>query len=62
MNKTLVTLGIGIWGVMLILNFILRGTLGAQLSCQAFDTTLLTLTVIEIFAFILAVVGLFKNS
>jgi hypothetical protein len=62
MNKTLITLGIGIWGIMLILNFILRGSLGSQLSCDEIAATLLPLTIIEIFAFILAIVGLFKNG
>lgn len=62
MNKTLITLGIGIWGVMLILNFVLRGSLVAKLSSDEIAAILLPLTIIEIFAFILAVVGLFKNG
>jgi hypothetical protein len=62
MNKTLITLGIGIWGIMLILNFILRASLGSQLSCEQISATLLPLTIIEIFAFIIAIAGLFKND
>ena len=62
MNKTLITLGIGIWGIMLVLNFILRGSFVAVLTCDELSSTLLLLTIIEIFAFILAIVGLFKNG
>jgi len=62
MNKTLITLGIGIWGVMLILNFVLRGSLVAKLNSDEIAAILLPLTIIEIFAFILAVIGLLKNS
>jgi len=43
MNKTLITLGIGIWGIMLILNFILRGSLVTELTCDEIAATLLPL-------------------
>ncbi|MGF3554255.1 MAG: hypothetical protein ACQXXF_03125 [Thermoplasmatota archaeon] len=62
MNKTLIILGIGIWGVMRVLNFILRGSLISKLSGDEIATVLLPLTIIEIFAFILAVIGLIKND
>ena len=63
MNKTLTALGVGIWGVMLFLGFILRASLGQMgLTCQQITDTLFPLTVTEIFAFVLAVVGLIKNN
>lgn len=62
MNKTLVTLGVGIWGVMLILSFIFRASLGGILSCDALNINLLPLTVIEIVAFIIAIVGILKSD
>ena len=61
MNKTLITLGIGIWGVMLILNFILRGSL-TSLSCDQIASTLLPLTIFEIVAFIVALYGVLKRD
>ncbi|MDH7518040.1 MAG: hypothetical protein QHH19_06845 [Candidatus Thermoplasmatota archaeon] len=62
MNKTLIALGVGIWVIMLILNFILRGSLGAQLNCDEIAATLLPLTIIEIVACIITIVGIFKND
>jgi len=61
MNKTLVTLGVGIWGIMLILNFILSSSLGF-LTCEKRMEILLPLTIIEIVAFIITLVGIFKND
>ena len=62
MNKTLVTLGVGIWGVMLILKFIFTGSLSSFLDCSQLNNALLPLTVIEIVAFIIAIVGIIKSD
>ena len=63
MNKTLITLGVGIWGVILFLNFILKGYLEYfGLNCVSIMSTLFPLLVIEIIAFIITVVGLLKNN
>jgi len=63
MNKTLVTLGIGIWGVMLILGFIFKASLGGMgLTCDEITGNLLPLTIIEIVAFIIAVIGIIKSE
>ncbi len=63
MNKTLTTLGVGIWGIIIFLNFILKTSLQSLgLSCDQILTTLLPLTIIEIVAFIITVIGLFKNN
>jgi hypothetical protein len=62
MNKTLIALGVGIWCIVLILNFVFRGQLGGLgLNCDQIMSTLLPLTVIEIVAFIITVVGIFKD-
>lgn len=60
MNKTLITLGVGIWGVMLLLIFVLGSTL--DILNQVTESKLFALTVIEIFAFIIAVIGIIKND
>ena len=60
MNKTLVTLGVGIWGVMLFLIFILGSTL--DMMEQVIGSKLFALTVIEIFAFVIAVIGIIKRD
>lgn len=63
MNKTLTTLGVGIWGVIIALNFILQSSLRALgLNCEQINDTLLPLLIIELIAFILTVVGLLKNN
>ena len=63
MNKTLITLGAGIWGVILFLNFILTNYLQYfGLKCESIIATLFPLTIIEIIAFIITVIGLLKNN
>ena len=63
MNKTLTTLGVGIWGIIIFLNFILKASLQSLgLSCDQILSTLFPLTIIEIVAFIITVIGLFKNN
>ena len=53
MNKTLIVLGVGIWGVMLILSFV-------PLAIDKNDFSLLN--IIEIVAFIITVVGIVKRD
>lgn len=63
MNKTLITLGAGIWGVILFLNFILTNYLqNFGLKCENIMSTLFPLTIIEIIAFIITAVGILKNN
>ncbi len=63
MNKTLITLGIGIWGVIIALNFILKGYLEYfGLTSEDIMSTLLPLTIIELIAFIITVFGLLKDN
>jgi len=63
MNKTLITLGIGIWGVIIALNFLLKGYLEYfGLTSEDIMSTLLPLTIIELIAFIITVIGLLKNN
>ncbi len=63
MNKTLITLGIGIWGVIIALNFILKGYLEYfGLTSEDIMSTLLPLTIIELIAFIITVIGILKNN
>jgi hypothetical protein len=63
MNKTLTTLGVGIWGVIIFLNFILKASLQSLgLSSEQISSTLIPLSIIEIVAFIITVIGLFKNN
>jgi hypothetical protein len=54
MNKTLIVLGAGIWGVMLLLRFVLPTDIGSN--------THLIVNVIEIVAFIITLVGIVKNN
>ena len=63
MNKTLITLGVGIWGVIIALNFILKGYLQSfGLSSEDIMSTLLPLTIIELIAFIITIFGLLKDN
>jgi len=63
MNKTLITLGIGIWGVIIALNFLLKGYLEYfGLTSEDIMSTLLPLTIIELIAFIITVFGLLKDN
>jgi hypothetical protein len=60
MNKTLITLGVGIWGVMLFLVFVLGSTLG--ILDKVFSSELFALTAIEIFAFAITIIGILKRD
>jgi len=63
MNKIFVTLGVGIWGVMLVLSFIFRLSLGSMgLTCDEINANLIPLMIIEIVAFVLAIVGIIKRD
>jgi len=64
MNKTLIAVGVGIWGVMLILNFILSSSLYPLLNKDAgtVDGVLLPLKIIEIVAFVITMVGIFRKD
>jgi F0F1-type ATP synthase membrane subunit a len=63
MNKTLITLGIGIWGVIIALNFILKGYLEYfGLTSEDIMSTLLPLTIIDLIAFIITLSGLLKDN
>ena len=63
MNKTLITLGIGIWGVIIALNFLLKGYLEYfGLTSEDIMSTLLPLTIIELIAFIITLSGLLKDN
>lgn len=62
-NKTLVALGVGIWGVMLLLRFIFTSSLGnLKLNATQINDTLFPLTIIEIVAFIIALIGILKSD
>ena len=53
MNKTLIVLGAGIWGVLILLRFVLETT----------DTnTVMLLNILEIAAFIITVVGIVRRG
>ena len=53
MNKTLIVLGVGIWGVIILLRFVLEST----------DTnTVLLLNILEIVAFIISVAGIIRRG
>ena len=54
MNKTLIVLGAGIWGVMLLLRFVISMDPGSN--------TVLLLNIIEIVAFIITVAGIVKRD
>jgi len=63
MNKTLITLGIGIWAVIIALNFLLKGYLEYfGLNSEDIMSTLLPLTIIELIAFIITLSGLLKDN
>ncbi len=63
MNKTLITLGIGIWAVIIALNFLLKGYLEYfGLTSEDIMSTLLPLTIIELIAFIITLIGLLKKN
>jgi hypothetical protein len=63
MNRTLIALGVGIWGIMLILRFIFTNSLGnLKLNATQINDTLFPLTILEIVAFIIALVGILKND
>jgi hypothetical protein len=53
MNKTLVVLGAGIWGVVILLRFVLT---------SAEPNTLMLLNILEIVAFIITVAGIVKRD
>jgi len=54
MNKTLIVLGAGIWGVMILLRFVLPPDIGSNTS--------FLLNTIEIVAFIITIVGIVKRE
>jgi hypothetical protein len=54
MNKTLIVLGAGIWGVMLLLRFVLPTNIDSNTS--------FLLNVIEIVAFIITIVGILRRD
>jgi hypothetical protein len=56
MNKTLIVLGAGIWGVMLLLRFVI------STDANSSSTTSMLLIIIEIVAFIITVVGIAKRD
>jgi hypothetical protein len=53
MNKTLVVLGAGIWGVIILLRFVLMGDE---------SNTVFLLNILEIVAFIITVVGIVRRD
>ncbi len=53
MNKTLIVLGAGIWGVLILLRFVLTTTE---------SNTLMFLNIIEIVAFVIAIIGIIKQN
>ena len=62
MNKTLVTLGVGIWGIMLILFFVFRASLAGRLTCEELNANLLIFPIFQIVAFIITLYGLIKRD
>ena len=63
MNKTLIAVGVGIWGVVIILNFIFSSSLSSfSLGCDNIRNVLFPLTIIEIVAFIITMVGIFRRE
>jgi len=64
MNKTLIAVGVGIWGVMLILNFILSSSLYPLLNSDAgkVDGVLFPLKILEVVAFVITMVGIFRKD
>lgn len=53
MNKTLIVLGAGIWGVLILLRFV---PLGEE------STTMLLLNILELAAFIIIIAGILKRD
>jgi|GEM_PF-665100 hypothetical protein len=53
MNKTLIVLGAGIWGVLILLRFVLS---------TIESNTLMFLNIIEIVAFVITIVGIVKRE
>lgn len=53
MNKTLIVLGAGIWGVLILLRFVLN---------TSESNTVTLLNIIEIVAFVIAIVGIVKRD
>jgi hypothetical protein len=53
MNKTLIVLGVGIWGVIILLRFV-------PLSDDA--NTVMLLNILEIVAFIISVAGIIRRG
>jgi hypothetical protein len=53
MNKTLVVLGAGIWGVIILLRFV---PIGAE------SNALILLNILEIVAFIITIAGIIKRD
>ena len=53
MNKTLIVLGAGIWGVLILLRFVLSGVE---------SNTFQLLNILEIVAFVISIVGIVKRD
>ena len=53
MNKTLIVLGAGIWGVLILLRFVLPGDE---------SMTLMLLNLLEIVAFVITLIGILKRD
>ena len=53
MNKTLIVLGAGIWGVLILLRFVLM---------TSETNTMTLLNILEIVAFIITIVGIIKRD
>ncbi len=53
MNKTLIVLGAGIWGVLILLRFVLSGVE---------SNTFQLLNILEIVAFVITIVGIVKRD
>ena len=63
MNKTLIALGVGIWGVMLLLRFVFTSSLGGvNLNANQINDILFPLTIIEIISFFIALAGIIKRE
>ena len=63
MNKTLIALGVGIWGIMLLLRFIFSSSLGnMNLNANQINDTLFPFTIIEIISFFIALAGIIKRE
>jgi hypothetical protein len=63
MNKTLIALGVGIWGIMLLLRFIFSSSLGnVNLTSNQINDILFPLTIIEIVSFFITLAGILKRD